>query len=438
MQYIHYPDFNDAETLLARPSGDLSGYREKTAGMLAAIRQEGDGAVRRFSLQFDGHMPAVVSEEAFEQAGNQMSPSLKAAIRQAYANIRMFHAAQKEEPKPVETMPGVLCWRRSVPIERVGLYIPGGTAPLFSTVLMLGVPAQLAGCKEVVLCTPPQQDGEVHPAVLFSAALCGIRKVFKIGGVQAIGAMAYGTEMVPQVWKIFGPGNAWVTAAKQLVSLDGVAIDLPAGPSEVAVLADAAANPAFVAADLLSQAEHGADSQVLLVSDSAELLKAVQTELNRQLAALPRRALAEEAVSKSKALLVKNLDEALDWVNLYAPEHLILHTEQAERFAERITNAGSVFIGPFTPESAGDYASGTNHTLPTGGFARAFAGVSLDSFVKKITFQQITQKGLQLLGPTIVEMAHAEGLAAHARAVELRLSTVISVLVLQCFNVLVF
>lgn len=424
MQHILYPDMQNADTLLIRPSGDLSVYREKAAGMLAAIRREGDAAVRRFSLQFDGQEPAAVTEAAFEQAEAGLSPALKAAIRQAYANIRAFHAAQQEDMAPVETMPGVLCWRRSVPIERVGLYIPGGTAPLFSTVLMLGVPAQLAGCPDVVLCTPPQPNGEVHPAVLFSAALCGIRKVFSIGGVPAIGAMAYGTETVPRVWKIFGPGNPWVTAAKQLVSLDGVAIDLPAGPSEVAIVADAAANPAFVAADLLSQAEHGADSQVLLISDSESLLQAVAAELNRQMADLPRQEIARQAIAHSKALLVDSLEEAMDWVNLYAPEHLILQTQQPEQLAEQVVNAGSVFLGPYTPESAGDYASGTNHTLPTGGYARAYAGVSLDSFVKKITFQQITEKGLEKLGPAIVEMANAEGLAAHARAVTLRMHAV--------------
>ncbi len=424
MQQFLYPNIKDADALLARPSGNLHVYREKAAGMLAAIRQEGDAAVRRFSLQFDGHEPAAVTEAAFEQAEAFLSPALKAAIHQAYANIRAFHAAQQEDMAPVETMPGVLCWRRSIPVERVGLYIPGGTAPLFSTVLMLGVPAQLAGCPDVVLCTPPQPNGEVHPAVLFSAALCGIRKVFSIGGVQAIGAMAYGTETVPRVWKIFGPGNPWVTAAKQLVSLDGVAIDLPAGPSEVAVVADAAANPAFVAADLLSQAEHGADSQVLLITDSESLLEAVETELSRQLADLPRQELARQAIAHSKALLVRSLEEAMDWVNLYAPEHLILQTQQAEQLAEQVMNAGSVFLGPYTPESAGDYASGTNHTLPTGGYARAYAGVSLDSFVKKITFQQITESGLKKLGPAIVEMANAEGLAAHARAVTLRMHAV--------------
>lgn len=422
MQQIHYPNIKDANAILARPSGDWSVYREKVTAILAAVRREGDAAVRRFSLQFDRQEPKAVTEVEFKKAEAQLPTALKAAIRQAYANIRTFHTAQKEESQPLETMPGVTCWRRSVPIERVGLYIPGGTAPLFSTVLMLGVPAQLAGCREVVLCTPPQQNGEVHPAVLFSAALCGIRSAFTIGGAQAIGAMAYGTETVPRVWKIFGPGNAWVTAAKQLVSLDGVAIDLPAGPSEVAVVADASANPVFVAADLLSQAEHGADSQVLLLTDSLSLLQAVQVELERQMAVLPRYEIARQAITHSKAILVGSLDEAMNWVNAYAPEHLILQTQNAERLAGQVINAGSVFIGPFTPESAGDYASGTNHTLPTGGYARVYAGVSLDSFVKKITFQQITESGLEKLGPTIVEMAEAEGLAAHARAVTLRLT----------------
>ena len=421
MQQILYPNIKDADALLARPAGDLSAYREKVADMLTAIRQEGDAAVRRFCLQFDGQEPAAVTEPAFEQAEASLLPALKAAICQAYANIRTFHATQKENFPALETMPGVRCWRRSVPIERVGLYIPGGTAPLFSTVLMLGVPAQLAGCAEIILCTPPRADGTVHPAILFSAALCGIRKVFNIGGVQAIGAMAYGTETVPRVWKIFGPGNPWVTAAKQLVSLDGVAIDLPAGPSEVAVVADASANPVFVAADLLSQAEHGADSQVLLLTDSESLLQSVEAELSRQMADLPRQEMARQAIAHSKAMLVSSLEEAMDWANLYAPEHLILQTQQPEQLAERIVNAGSVFLGPYTPESAGDYASGTNHTLPTGGYARAYSGVSLDSFVKKITFQQITESGLKKLGPTIVEMANAEGLAAHARAVTLRL-----------------
>ncbi len=420
MQLIQYPAIEDAERLMARPAGDLSPYRDKVAGILAEIRREGDVAVRRFARQFDGQEPERIPQQAFESAETALPQALRTAIRQAYGNIKKFHAAQQFEERLVETMPGVRCWRRSVPVERVGLYIPGGTAPLFSTVLMLGVPAQLAGCGEVVLCTPPQPGGGVHPAVLYAAMLCGIRQVFQLGGVQAIGAMAYGTETVPRVWKIFGPGNAWVTAAKQLVSLDGVAVDLPAGPSEVAVVADAGANPRFVAADLLSQAEHGPDSQVLLISDSAGLLDAVQSELNVQLATLPRRIVAAQALASSKALLVPSLGEAMDWVNAYAPEHLILQVTEPERLALQVRNAGSVFLGPWTPESAGDYASGTNHTLPTGGAARAYSGVSLDSFFKKITFQEITPSGLARLGPVIVEMARAEGLEGHAQAVHIR------------------
>ena len=422
--HVHiHPPRSQSKNILARPAEDWTARREAVVAMLAAVRAEGDAAVLRFAAQFDGFAPARlrVSPEAFFAAEAALDPALKAAIRQAYTNIRRFHEAQWEAEIGVDTMPGVHCRRKSVPIERVGLYIPGGTAPLFSTVLMLGVPAQLAGCQEVVLCTPPQADGEVHPAVLFAAQCCGIDQVFKLGGVQAIGAMAYGTESVPPVWKIFGPGNPWVTAAKQLVSLDGVAIDLPAGPSEVAVLADAAANPRFVAADLLSQAEHGTDSQVLLVTDSPDLVTAVQAELDRQLADLPRRDFALGALAHSTAVVVSDLNEGMVWINAYAPEHLILHTENPDSQAAQVRNAGSVFIGGFTPESAGDYASGTNHTLPTGGYARAYSGVSLDSFLKKITFQHITPAGLAQLGPSIVAMARAEGLEAHARAVEVRL-----------------
>lgn len=418
-----HPPLSSSPSILARPTEDLTARRAAVVSMLAAIREEGDAAVLRFAAQFDGFAPAQlrVPPDAFAAAEAILDPALKAAIRQAYTNIRRFHAAQWEPEIKVDTMPGVHCRRKSVPIERVGLYVPGGTAPLFSTVLMLGVPAQLAGCQEVVLCTPPQPEGGVHPAVLFAAQCCGIEQVFQIGGVQAIGAMAYGTASVPRVWKIFGPGNPWVTAAKQLVSLDGVAIDLPAGPSEVAVLADAAANPRFVAADLLSQAEHGTDSQVLLVTDSAALVPAVEAELERQLADLPRRTFALGALANSTAVVVPDLAEGMVWINAYAPEHLILHTENPDVQAAQVRNAGSVFIGGFTPESAGDYASGTNHTLPTGGYARAYAGVSLDSFLKKITFQQITPAGLTELGPSIVAMARAEGLEAHARAVEVRL-----------------
>jgi histidinol dehydrogenase len=424
MQQIDYPDFTQAASLLARPTVDTMAQRAKVLAMLDAIKLEGDAAVRRFALQFDGFVPDVLeaSSDDFSWAEQQLPDDLKSAILQAYSNIKRFHAAQQVQEAPVETQPGVLCWRKTVPIERVGLYIPGGTAPLFSTVLMLGVPAQLAGCREIVLCTPPQAEGKIHPAVLFAANLCGIRRVFKLGGVQGIGAMAYGTTSVPKVWKIFGPGNLWVTVAKQMVSLDGIAIDMPAGPSEVAVLADAGANPAYVAADLLSQAEHGADSQVLLLSDSADLLQKVAVELADQLEKLPRKLFAAQALAQSKALLVHSMEEAMLWINAYAPEHLIIQTEDAIKLAEKVINAGSVFIGPYTPESAGDYASGTNHTLPTGGYARVSGGVALDSFVKKITFQQISEAGLQALGPVVETMARAEGLEAHARAVSIRLA----------------
>lgn len=424
MQQIDYPDFMQASSLLARPTVDTTAQRAKVLAMLDAIKLEGDAAVQRFALQFDGFVPDVLEVDAndFTWAEQQLPDDLKSAILQAYSNIKRFHAAQQVQEAPVETQPGVLCWRKTVPIERVGLYIPGGTAPLFSTVLMLGVPAQLAGCREIVLCTPPQADGKIHPAVLFAANLCGIRRVFKLGGVQAIGAMAYGTASVPKVWKVFGPGNLWVTVAKQMVSLDGIAIDMPAGPSEVAVLADAGANPAYVAADLLSQAEHGVDSQVLLLSDSAELLQKVAIELADQLEKLPRKSLAAQALAQSKVLLVHSMEDAMLWINAYAPEHLIIQTADAIQLAEKVINAGSVFIGPYTPESAGDYASGTNHTLPTGGYARVSGGVALDSFVKKITFQQISEAGLKALGPVVETMARAEGLEAHARAVSIRLA----------------
>jgi histidinol dehydrogenase len=425
MNLLKYPNFVKDASFLARPD-DLgaSARREKVAAMLEAVRNEGDEALRRFSAQWDGFVPEAfeVSPAEMENAVEVLSPELKTAIRQAYTNIRKFHAQQREPEQRVETMPGVMCWRKSVAIGRVGLYIPGGTAPLFSSVLMLGIPAQLAECQEIVLCTPPQKDGNAHPAVLFAAGLCGIHRIFKIGGAQAIAAMAYGTESVPKVWKIFGPGNPWVTTAKQLVSLDGVAIDMPAGPSEVCVVADKKANPAFVAADLLSQAEHGPDSQVLLISDSATLIEAVEHALESQLKSLPRLDFAQQSLQNSHAILVKNLDEAMRWSNEYAPEHLILAVEEPERWAEKVTDAGSVFLGHFSPESAGDYASGTNHTLPTSGYARAYSGVSLDSFLKKITFQNISPEGLQRLGPSLVTMAKAEGLEAHARAVEIRIN----------------
>lgn len=424
MNIVKYPNLAEFEYLLARPD-DLGAVvrREKVAAILQTVRQEGDAALRRFSEQFDGFAAETleVSTDEMDFAEQMLPSDLKAAIQQAYSNIRQFHAQQWEQERRIETMPGVTCWRKSVAIGRVGLYIPGGTAPLFSTVLMLGIPAQLAGCQEVVLCTPPQKNGLIHPAVLFAAGICGIRQVFKIGGAQAIGAMAYGTESVPKVWKIFGPGNSWVTSAKQLVSLEGLGIDMPAGPSEVCVVADLSSNPRFVAADLLSQAEHGADSQVLLISDSETVILEVEREIEQQLKSLPRMDFAKQSLKNSHAILVKDLQEALVWSNAYAPEHLILAVEQPEKWAALVTDAGSVFLGHFTPESAGDYASGTNHTLPTHGYARAYSGVSLDSFLKKITFQHISPEGLEQLAPTIVTMAKAEGLDAHARAVELRI-----------------
>ena len=425
MKLIQFPNLAAAQSLLARPDDLGAPARfEKVSAILKAVRMEGDAAVRRYSAQFDGFIPdnLEVSADEMAVAEKVLSPGLKSAIKQAYTNIRRFHGQQWEQEQRIETMPGVQCWRKSIPISRVGLYIPGGTAPLFSSVLMLGIPAQLAECQEIVLCTPAQKDGSVHPAILFAAECCGIKKVFKIGGAQAIGAMAYGTESVPRVWKIFGPGNPWVTTAKQLVSLDGVAIDLPAGPSEVCVVADSSANPRFIAADLLSQAEHGPDSQVLLLSDSESLIHAVEQELEIQLQALPRMDFARKSLGNSYAILLKDLNEALNWSNAYAPEHLILAVADPEKWATQVTDAGSVFLGHFTPESAGDYASGTNHTLPTGAYARAYSGVSLDSFLKKITFQQISPAGLAQLAPTIITMARAEGLEAHAKAVEFRIN----------------
>ena len=363
----------------------------------------------------------AVSEEEQQEAENLVSEDLKAAIRLAKQNIETFHAAQRFEGKKVQTQPGVTCWQKAVAIEKVGLYIPGGTAPLSSTVLMLAVPARIAGCKEIVLCTPPGRDGKVHPAVLFAAKVAGVNRIFKAGGIQAIAAMAYGTESVPKVYKIFGPGNQYVTAAKQLVSLRDVAIDMPAGPSEVEVLADETANPIFVAADLLSQAEHGVDSQAILITTSVELQQAVKVEVERQLALLPRKEIAEKSLANSKLIVVDSMTEAIELTNAYAPEHLIIETEDYLSVAERIVNAGSVFLGSLTPESAGDYASGTNHTLPTNGYAKAYSGVSLDSFIRKITFQEIKPEGLNIIGPAIELMAANEQLDAHKNAVSVRL-----------------
>jgi histidinol dehydrogenase len=408
---------------LSRPAFDTRVLEATVSAILADVRTAGDAAVRKYSLQFDKYAPEVMElgrEEIASRAAS-VDGALKTAIRMAAENITAFHLKQQRVEEVVETMPGVRCWRKSVAIDRVGLYIPGGTAPLFSTLLMLAIPAKIAGCGEIVLCSPPDAQGRLHPAILFAAELVGVTRIFRVGGVQAIAAMAYGTETVPAVFKIFGPGNQYVTCAKQLVQRDGVAIDMPAGPSEVAVFADETATPGFVAADLLSQAEHGADSQVVLVSTSSDVIDRVLAEVERQVAVLPRAAIAQKALDNSRAFIVKDADEAMELLNDYAPEHLILSCAEAERLADRVINAGSVFIGHFSPESVGDYASGTNHVLPTNGHARAYSGVSLDSFVKKITFQQLTQEGLKTIGDTVQRMASAEGLEAHARAVGVRL-----------------
>jgi len=420
MQIIPYPSRSEWPKLLARPTQSMANIEKDVAPILAKVQKEGDTALRALALKFDKtELTEISMPKAFlEAAESKLTEELKAAIRQAYANIRKFHETQYQPVEKVETMSGVTCWRRSVGIEKVGLYIPGGSAPLFSTVLMLGVPAQLAGCKEVVLCTPSD-----HPAILYAAQLVGVTKIFRVGGAQAIAAMAYGTESVPKVYKIFGPGNQYVTAAKMLLAKEGVAIDMPAGPSEVAIYADSTAVPSFVAADLLSQAEHGADSQVLLVSTDKKFIASVNITLTTQLENLPRRELARKAIENSKAILVETEAEAIDLLNEYAAEHLILSVDNAEEISEKIINAGSIFLGNYTPESCGDYASGTNHTLPTNGHARAYSGVSLDSFVKKITVQHITPEGLKALGPTVEAMAEAESLHAHKRAVSLRLSS---------------
>lgn len=424
MKVYNNPERIEWRTLLQRPAFDTSSLTEKVKSVLSDIKQNGDAAVVKYTAQFDGVAldSFIVSETEIKEATSLVSGDLKQAIEQAAANIKAFHSKQLSPIEVIETMLGIQCWRKSVGIEKVGLYIPGGSAPLFSTILMLGIPAQLAGCKEVVLCSPPNKEGKLHPAILFAAQLVGITRVFKIGGVQAIGAMAYGTATVPQVYKIFGPGNQYVTCAKQLIQQEGVAIDMPAGPSEVCVLADGTAVPAYVAADLLSQAEHGADSQVILVSTSASLVSKVIEALTEQVALLSRKETALKALENSKAIIVNTLDEAIDLVNEYAAEHLIISYENADAIAEKIINAGSIFIGNYSPESVGDYASGTNHTLPTNGFAKAYSGVSVDSFVKKITMQKLSQQGLQSIANTVVQMAEAEGLDAHANAVKVRLN----------------
>ena len=423
MKQIEYPDKSQWAELLKRPSLNVESLFDTVRTILDRVKTEGDRAVLAYEEQFDNvKLSALaVTGEEMREAETLISEELKNAIRLAKQNIETFHAAQRFTSKRVETQPGVTCWQKAVPIERVGLYIPGGTAPLFSTVLMLAVPAKIAGCDKIVLCTPPGRDGKVHPAVLFAAQVAGVDCIFKAGGVQAIGAMAYGTESIPRVYKIFGPGNQYVTAAKQLVSLRDVAIDMPAGPSEVEVLADETANPVFVAADLLSQAEHGVDSQAILVTTSPTLCQAVQQEVERQLALLPRKEIAARSLANSKLIVARDMEEAIELTNAYAPEHLIIQTADYARVAERVTNAGSVFLGPYATESAGDYASGTNHTLPTNGYARAYSGVSLDSFIRKITFQEITREGLHRIGPAIETMAANEQLDAHKNAVTVRM-----------------
>ena len=425
MKKILYPNQADWADILKRPVLSMETLRGTVCEVLDKIKAEGDKAVIEYEERFDKVKldSLAVTDAEMKEAEAQVPIELKVAILLAQRNIYTFHKKQKFESKKVETMEGVTCWQKAVGIEKVGLYIPGGTAPLFSTVLMLAVPARVAGCKEIVLCTPPNKEGKIHPAILYAAQVSGVSKIFKAGGVQAIGAMAYGTESVPKVYKIFGPGNQYVMAAKQQVSLHDVAIDMPAGPSEVEVIADETANPAFVAADLLSQAEHGVDSQVVLITTSEKLLNEVEYEVQHQLARLPRWQMAEKSLANSKLVLVKDMEEAIAMTNEYAPEHLIIETKDYMELAEKVVNAGSVFLGSYTPESAGDYASGTNHTLPTNGYAKAYSGVSLDSFIRKITFQEINREGIQNFGPAIEVMAAIELLDAHKNAVSVRLAS---------------
>ena len=425
MKIIRYPNEGSWGEILSRPHLDTTQLQQTVSSVLTDVRQRGDAAVLDYEERFD-HVrmeSLAVSEEEMAEADSLVGDELKAAIRLAHQNIYTFHEAQQFHEVRVLTQPGVECWQKSVPIERVGLYIPGGTAPLFSTVLMLATPAKIAGCADIVLCTPPNREGKVNPAILVAARQAGVSAIYKAGGVQAIGAMAYGTATVPKVYKIFGPGNQYVMAAKQQVSLGDVAIDMPAGPSEVCVLADASANAAFVAADLLSQAEHGIDSQVLLITTSDELLGQVQTELQRQLDLLPRKEIAAKALDNSRCVLVGSTDEMMALSNAYAPEHLVIQTRDYEALAARVVNAGSVFLGPYACESAGDYASGTNHTLPTHGYATAYSGVNLDSYCRKVTFQHLTAEGIRSIGPAVELMAQAEQLDAHKNAMTLRIQS---------------
>jgi histidinol dehydrogenase len=426
MKIIRKPKRNTWPELLKRPLINHEILEEQVQKIIKDVAENGDIAVKKYTQEFDSYNAdsLEVSAQEIQAAGQEMEPALKAAIEEAQWNIQTFHKKQRSAIDTIVTTAGVRCWQKPVPISKVGLYIPGGSAPLLSTALMLGIPARLAGCKEVILCTPPDKQGKVSPSILYIAGLLGIHRVFRVGGAQAIAAMACGTESIPAVNKIFGPGNQYVTAAKQIVSRSKVAIDLPAGPSELAVVADSSANPAFIASDLLSQAEHGPDSQVLLFSDSPKIIDGVQDELKTQLRALPRREIASKALVNSKMILLDSQEEIMDMVNAYAPEHLILVTANYKELAEQVENAGSVFLGEYTPESAGDYASGTNHTLPTNGWANVYSGVNMDSFYKKITFQEISKYGLANIGDTIMTMAEAEQLQAHSNAVSIRLNSV--------------
>ena len=426
MKVIKYPAKEEWDALCERPHLDVTKLNATVEGVLEEVKKHGDEAVKHYEEKFDhAHLNHLaVSEAEIEEAGSLVSAELKHALELAHHNIARFHESQKFESSKIETCKGVTCWQKSVAIQKVGLYIPGGTAPLFSTVLMLATPAKIAGCQEIVLCTPPDSEGKVNPAILVAAKIAGVNKIFKAGGVQAIGAMAYGTESVPKVYKIFGPGNQYVMAAKQQVSLHDVAIDMPAGPSEVCVIADESSNPVFVAADLLSQAEHGIDSQVFLISTSEEMLNKVKNEVNAQLEKLPRKEMAQKSLDNSKFVLVSDKQEAIDLSNTYAPEHLIIATNDYEQLADKVVNAGSVFLGTYACESAGDYASGTNHTLPTHGYALAYNGVNLDSYNRKITFQHITEEGIRSIGNEVVTMAENEQLEAHANAMRLRVKTI--------------
>lgn len=423
LKIILHPEAKDWQRLCMRPAIDNSSLEASVSNILKEVRESGDDAIRRFTQMFDKVSidTLEVGQAEIRSSGDLLPQALKDAINLAKSNIERFHKLQLQSEERLETMPGVHCWRKTIPIERVGLYIPGGTAPLFSTLLMLAIPAKIAGCSDIVLCSPPNKEKKLHPAILYAASITGINRIFMCGGIQAIGALAYGTRSVPKVNKIFGPGNQYVTCAKQLVQKHGVAIDMPAGPSEVAVFADSSAVPSFVAADLLSQAEHGADSQVLLVTTDQAIAEAVLVEIENQLQELPRRDLATKSLENSKIIVMKDRSDAMALLNEYAPEHLILACSEPGVLAEKVVNAGSVFLGHYSPESAGDYASGTNHTLPTNGYAKAYSGVSVDSFVKKITFQELSAEGLQGIGPSIEEMAEAEGLTGHRKAVSIRL-----------------